>query len=166
MCEEGPRHGLVEVRGCDKENEEFGGRVLKRLGNFGRVRRMGGVGLGKGGPLQMLAQGEVVIRPVDGLGECELSRVVEMGAQEGERAVEHDNVTEECNGAKVKEKEKEKEETAGKNKDKHKVREMGKEKEQKRRRKARELTPLMDEYDVKSPNYTNEEFRRSCNSIR
>jgi len=48
-------------------------------------------------------------------------------------------------------------------KDKQQSKDKRKKKEKK---KGRRWTPLMDEYDVKSPNYTNEEFRRSWSSIR
>lgn len=161
MCEvqsQGVGNGLG--RGADEADKENvgDGRVMKRLGAFGRVRRVAsGDGSRAGGPLQMLARGEVVVRPFEHERdeEGDLSRV-EMGAEEGrtQHAIEAeaDAKQYEVKGA----------DTVG---EKSKSRDKIKDKKSKKK-KGRRLTPLMDEYDVKSPSYTNEELRRSWNSIR
>lgn len=154
MCEVSSENGIgAEDDEGDKENLFGRGGGRKRLGAFGRVRRMdGGVSSG-GGALQLLAQGGVVVRPVEHAREqeekeegCDLSRV-EMVAEQGTGV----NV-QKCEETII---------DKGKNESKEKSR-----KKRKEKKKGRRLTPLMDEYDVKSPNYTNEEFRRSWSSIR
>lgn len=155
MCEVsgGVGHGNNEDDDADKENLLGRGGVRRRLGAFGRVRRMGGgVGSG-GGALQMLAQGEVVVRPVEHEGEqkgeeeCDLSRVEMAAASFSEMGVDVQNCEEKIV-------------------DKGKQQSKDKKKKKEKKKKGRRLTPLMDEHDVKSPNYTNEEFRRSWSSIR